>query len=320
MNTFVRDGFGCASADSSIGRPIFPNAYPPHVTQDLHIANFTSCVDPSPFLHSSARNIPSNLVNLDFADQDNTLAKRQGRAILTDDQARIIFKYKPSPFAKDRGRAGALARAFGVSVKTIRDIWIGRTWYRATFDLDPGKQDEVPNRLHKKPGRPRGAKDSKPRTKKARLYSECGLESSGIDCALQGEEDSSGSSSSQDSDDGEQPGEPHHAPDRPGEPHRASDGPVPQHASGEPANANDVQLRSPVAEHHQLPESIPSCEPSKERLDEPESDTFTRWLTQPIGSSPIERDPFHDDWPFWSRLNMGLQRVEPDEPPQPSKI
>mmetsp|Transcript_28123 Transcript_28123/g.74242 ORF Transcript_28123/g.74242 Transcript_28123/m.74242 type:complete len:283 (+) Transcript_28123:116-964(+) len=168
MNTFVRDGFGCASADSSIGRPIFPNAYPPHVTQDLHIANFTSCVDPSPFLHSSARNIPSNLVNLDFADQDNTLAKRQGRAILTDDQARIIFKYKPSPFAKDRGRAGALARAFGVSVKTIRDIWIGRTWYRATFDLDPGKQDEVPNRLHKKPGRPRGAKDSKPRTKKAK--------------------------------------------------------------------------------------------------------------------------------------------------------
>ena len=91
--------------------------------------------------------------------------KRHGRAILTDEQARAIFQVKPSPFARDRDRAGALARAYGVSVKTVRDIWVGRTWYRATFDLDPTAPIS-PERLHKKPGRPKGAKDSKPRVKK----------------------------------------------------------------------------------------------------------------------------------------------------------
>jgi hypothetical protein len=64
---------------------------------------------------------------------------RHGRAILTDEQARSIFQDKPAPFAKEKVRAGALARTYGVSVKTVRDIWVGRTWYRATFDLDTSK-------------------------------------------------------------------------------------------------------------------------------------------------------------------------------------
>ena len=93
------------------------------------------------------------------------IAKQQGRAILTQREAQDIFKLKPSSTTKGRHRAGVLANFYGVSVKTVRDIWVGRTWYRATFHLDSSKPVST-ERLEKKPGRPRGAKDSKPRSRK----------------------------------------------------------------------------------------------------------------------------------------------------------
>ena len=58
-----------------------------------------------------------------------------------------------------------MSKIYGVSVKTIRDIWIGRTWYRATCHLDH-TQPVAPERLQKKAGRPKGVKDSKKRAKK----------------------------------------------------------------------------------------------------------------------------------------------------------
>ena len=91
-------------------------------------------------------------------------AKRHGRAILTERDAQDIFMCKPALSARERYNAGVLARFYGVSIKTVRDIWVGRTWYRSTFHLDPSKPI-LSARLDKKPGRPRGAKDSKPRTR-----------------------------------------------------------------------------------------------------------------------------------------------------------
>ena len=88
-----------------------------------------------------------------------------GRAILVFEQAQDIFRYKSISFAKERDKAGILARVYGVSVKTIRDIWVGRTWYRATFNLDPSKPI-TPERLQRRAGRPKGAKDSTPRARK----------------------------------------------------------------------------------------------------------------------------------------------------------
>ena len=92
--------------------------------------------------------------------------KRHGRAVLTDEQARDIFRNKPVPRSKARDRAGILAREFGVTVKAVRDIWKGRTWYRVTSKLD-SSQPVSAERLQKRPGRPRGAKDSRPRINKA---------------------------------------------------------------------------------------------------------------------------------------------------------
>jgi hypothetical protein len=84
------------------------------------------------------------------------------RIVLTEHEARAIFQNKPLHGVKDRRRAVLLSTLYGVSVKTIRDIWVGRTWYRSTFHLDPSKPVAF-HRLQRKPGRPRGAKDSKPR-------------------------------------------------------------------------------------------------------------------------------------------------------------
>jgi hypothetical protein len=106
-----------------------------------------------------------------FADvpfESQLLCLRQGRATLTKEQAKFIFQCRLTPWSTDRGRAGILARVYGVTAKTVRDIWVGRTWYRATFNLDPF----IPyaqERLEKKAGRPKGAKDSKPRTRKLRV-------------------------------------------------------------------------------------------------------------------------------------------------------
>ena len=101
----------------------------------------------------------------DIPYESELISIGQGRATLTSEQAKTIFLRRLAPWATDRGRAEILARMYGVTAKTIRDIWIGRTWYRATFNLDPSTH-YAPERLEKKAGRPKGAKDSKPRMRK----------------------------------------------------------------------------------------------------------------------------------------------------------
>ena len=107
--------------------------------------------------------------NISDYDQGQMRDKRGIRAVLTNDQVLNIYMLKPSilPSPANQNRVGAagVARIFGVSSKTIRDIWIGRTWYRATQQLDPARSD-ASERLQRRPGRPKGAKDRKPRSRK----------------------------------------------------------------------------------------------------------------------------------------------------------
>jgi hypothetical protein len=53
----------------------------------------------------------------------------------------------------------AFAKAYGVNAKTVRDIWLSRTLDKVTYELDKGKPI-ASERLLKKPGRPKGSKDS----------------------------------------------------------------------------------------------------------------------------------------------------------------
>jgi len=86
------------------------------------------------------------------------------RAVLTRDQAVAIFLLRPTGTKWPHGRRASLpiAQAFGVSEKTVRDIWSARTWYSETRHLDLSR----PARAERKPGRPKGRKDSVKRQQK----------------------------------------------------------------------------------------------------------------------------------------------------------
>ena len=87
------------------------------------------------------------------------------RAVLTEDQVIEIFRIslvKRSPEIANF-TATSVARKFGVSEKTVRDIWTGRTWYDETLPLDPHRQPKI----RAKTGRPLGCKDRAPRKPRA---------------------------------------------------------------------------------------------------------------------------------------------------------
>ena len=95
-------------------------------------------------------------------------ATMQRRKVLSKDNVIEIYKLRPDGSQNNKMRilsATRVARQYGVSSKTIRDIWVCRTWYRETFHLDPSRSDAA-ERLMRRTGRPQGAKDSKPRRPK----------------------------------------------------------------------------------------------------------------------------------------------------------
>ena len=75
------------------------------------------------------------------------------RAILTVDQAIEVYKMKFE--GSKQPRASAIAEAFGVSEKAVRDIWKGRTWNRETMHLDPKRA--CMHQFLRLPGRPRSS-------------------------------------------------------------------------------------------------------------------------------------------------------------------
>ena len=97
---------------------------------------------------------------------DPSLQACKTRAVLTEAQAVEIFLIKIANDdvpKRSRRSAASVARQFGVSDKAVRDIWTGRTWFRELIHLDPARA-AMPERL-KRPGRPRGRRDTQ-RTRK----------------------------------------------------------------------------------------------------------------------------------------------------------
>ena len=82
------------------------------------------------------------------------------RAVLNRQQARDIFLLKHyHSFGNSHAASTVLSKAYQISSKAIRDIWSGRSWLDATFDMWDG--DDRPAK--KVLGRPKGKKDTKPR-------------------------------------------------------------------------------------------------------------------------------------------------------------
>ena len=108
-----------------------------------------------------------HLVSYNAEDKINTSGR--SRTVLSKSDVIEIFKLKhpKDTHGLERQTVSSefVGKMFHVSPKTIRDIWCGRTWYRATYPLDPTRED-FRERLSRQPGRPKGSKDSRPRSRK----------------------------------------------------------------------------------------------------------------------------------------------------------
>jgi hypothetical protein len=95
-----------------------------------------------------------------LSDSARVCCKAGPRSVLTIEQAREIFRIKTSHgHASIHAASNTLALRYHVSAKAIRDIWKGRSWLEATYDLW-NDSDRPARRML---GRPKGRKDSKPR-------------------------------------------------------------------------------------------------------------------------------------------------------------
>jgi hypothetical protein len=79
---------------------------------------------------------------------NDDVAKRKG--LLNQDQAREIFSHRPQKsdvekLSKSSILSQQLAERFGVTSKTIRDIWNGRTWKLATSGRSAGTNHDNDN-------------------------------------------------------------------------------------------------------------------------------------------------------------------------------
>lgn len=65
------------------------------------------------------------------------MRRPKARALLTRDQAVAVFlqKYSNEQHSSTTEKSHAVAEDFGISSKTVRDIWCGRSWLEATYDL-----------------------------------------------------------------------------------------------------------------------------------------------------------------------------------------
>ena len=86
---------------------------------------------------------------------------------LNIDQVIAIFLQRPNKrFSNKLKSTRGIALEYGVSSKTVRDIWCARTWHLQTMHLDPMRPQRPPAR----PGRPRGSKDKAPRRYRANWH------------------------------------------------------------------------------------------------------------------------------------------------------
>jgi hypothetical protein len=75
-------------------------------------------------------------------------ARTPRRIILTEKKAGEIYSLKPSPSFPESTKRGEsqsrlVAEKYGVSPKTVRDIWNRKTWIAATLHMSGSLWEEV---------------------------------------------------------------------------------------------------------------------------------------------------------------------------------
>ena len=96
------------------------------------------------------------------AMKEAKIDSNRSRVVLSREVAREIFIVRSNLGLESAQQASIrLAARYRVSSKAIRDIWKGRSWLDATFDL----WSEEGRPCRRVIGRPKGKKDSRPHAK-----------------------------------------------------------------------------------------------------------------------------------------------------------
>ncbi|EKX34965.1 hypothetical protein GUITHDRAFT_118809 [Guillardia theta CCMP2712] len=87
-----------------------------------------------------------------------------------------IYSAKRSMLENKSMESALVAAKYGISSKTVRDIWDRRTWADATIELwTEREREEYESQERRNPGRPPGSKDTKPRKKRGGVAGMSGL-------------------------------------------------------------------------------------------------------------------------------------------------
>ncbi|EKX35547.1 hypothetical protein GUITHDRAFT_165933 [Guillardia theta CCMP2712] len=100
--------------------------------------------------------------------------KPHWKATLSYEEARDIYSKRPQGKSDSALiiSSTVLSNRYKISPKAVRDIWNKRTWIKATQSMWTREEfetflEKASKKQSKKPGRPVGAKDSKPRKKRS---------------------------------------------------------------------------------------------------------------------------------------------------------
>mmetsp|Transcript_45553 Transcript_45553/g.143075 ORF Transcript_45553/g.143075 Transcript_45553/m.143075 type:complete len:407 (-) Transcript_45553:60-1280(-) len=98
-------------------------------------------------------------------DGEGSQKRLQGKKrILNAELAFKIYSEKISGLGHKTVESCFVGRRYGISSKTVRDIWDRRTWTQATKSLwTPEERLQDEQIVRRQPGRPSGSKDTKPR-------------------------------------------------------------------------------------------------------------------------------------------------------------
>ena len=228
----------------------------------------------------------------------SSIQKCKTRAVLSSDQAVDIFKVHLSnqslKYKNDKKSSTQVASAYGVSEKTVRDIWSGRTWFHELIHLDPARAATVSARL-RPPGRPR--------IKQMIEESSSGYSSTN---AMEGVRTKPGSQMAE-------------CPQFQNPPMLMIDTAVASFAS---ANGNTAFASQLINQDAGVFETSPSAIPS---LDDHRllactvigAECFAAAEVAPLPVSSSTDDPFHDDWDYWLAKGGDVDSAAIDAQQQP---
>ncbi|EKX44120.1 hypothetical protein GUITHDRAFT_109903 [Guillardia theta CCMP2712] len=106
-----------------------------------------------------------------MAEETEKAENKDKRAVISEEIAVEIFAKRKMNTKFKTADSCLVANEYGVSSKSVRDVWDRRTWVKATMPLwTPAEVEQYEKSNKRPPGRPLGVTDSKPRKRRCHSH------------------------------------------------------------------------------------------------------------------------------------------------------